>query len=65
MFKHKLCENIMKISYQNSRLGEYPQTHTCTKCGAYIYIDKTGLAQYFDQCGNQISNLIDEFEELK
>ena len=55
----------MKISYQNSRLGEYPQTHTCTKCGAYIYIDKTGLAQYFDQCGNQISNLIDEFEELK
>ena len=65
MFKHKPCQAIMKISYQNSRLGFYPQTHTCPKCGAYIYISKIGLVHYFKQDGIQTSNPNEEFEEIE
>ena len=65
MLKHKPCGTTMKISYQNFRLGEYPQTQTCPKCGAYVYISKIGLTQYFKQDGKQISNPTEEFEKIK
>ena len=52
----------MKLEYQNIRAGNYPQTYTCHKCGAYIYVNKIGLSQYFNRDGNQISNPMEEFK---
>ena len=64
MFRHKPCNAIMILSFQNFHCGDYPQTHTCPVCGAYVFINEIGLQQFCSSAGNPISDYKYEFEIL-
>ena len=55
----------MDLKYGCFRLGEYPQTHTCPRCGAYIYIDKNGLISFYNSDDKHSSVFTSEIEEIK
>ena len=45
MYKHIPCQELMKVFYPTKK--QYPQTHTCYKCGAHIEINKFGMQRFF------------------
>lgn len=63
MYKHKPCQELMKVWYPTKKL--YPQTHTCYKCGARVEINKSGMPKFFSCQDIQISNFSEEFEEIE
>ena len=49
------CNGTLKVKFQNFHFyGEYPQTQTCSLCGAVKCIDKYGVLTYYDAEGNLI-----------
>lgn len=49
------CTGDLKIKFQNFHLYDsYPQTQTCSLCGAVKCIDKYGILTYYDAEGNII-----------
>lgn len=63
IYRHKPCNEKMKISKQCEKISEYPQTHTCKKCGAYLFIDGNGIVTFYNALGQQVSDWKQEIDE--